>query len=180
MLHIYYPSSARNVVALLLSLLYYLPTTTKRGHSKNPMSSSALWLTVPRTDHAAKKVLIQDNSWVVCPPERPQLLSSYRFLTSPSAQWGISVKFIDCHTTKRGELVLPLSPVHFIATFDKGESYSEDGVHLWSLYCLWGSEGARDQSTGQWEKKSAFRYQPQRPIAAGGVHRMWLYAYPSK
>lgn len=81
MLHIYYPSSARNVVALLLSLIYYL-TTTKRGHSKNPMSSSALRLTVSRTDHAAKKVLlIQDNSWVVCPTRKT---SSFIFLQIPN------------------------------------------------------------------------------------------------
>lgn len=46
--------------------------------------------------------------WSV-PPERPQLLPSYRFPTSTSAQCGISVKFIDSPTTTRGEFVLPLN-----------------------------------------------------------------------
>lgn len=67
--------------SIAFSLIYSLPTTTKRGHSKNPMSSSALQLTVSRNDHAAKKVLIQDNSWVVRPTRKT---STFTFLQIPN------------------------------------------------------------------------------------------------
>lgn len=180
MLHIYYPSSSRNGVALLLSLIYYL-TTTKRGHSKNPMSSSALWLTVSRTNHAAKKVLIQDNSWVVCPTRKT---STFIFLQIPNLSFctvSITVKFIDSHTTKPRKFVLPSLPcsLHRLLW--------QRGVLIWGWHTslesilslrIRGSDGPKQKTVGK--EKSVFRYQPQRPTAASGVHRMWSYTLCSK
>lgn len=94
--------------SIAFPLIYSLPTTTE-VIAKTPWAPQLSSWQFPEPTMLLRRSSFRTiPEWSV-PPERPQLLPSYRFPTSPSAQWGISVKFIDSPTTTRGEFVLPLN-----------------------------------------------------------------------